>query len=153
MAESGKHHIAIEYAYRYHQDYEAIFWIKADTRENLLADFMTIAQFLNLPEQHAEEQALAVAAVIQWFKTHPKWLLIFDNADDLAMVQQFMPPALGGHILLATRAQAVGRLAQRFDVECMTPEVGALFLLRRASKARRVGAKFTGKPEDLPRDT
>jgi transcriptional regulator with XRE-family HTH domain/tetratricopeptide (TPR) repeat protein len=129
----GKTHIAIEYAYRYHQDYEAIFWIKADTRENLLADFMTIAQFLNLLEQHAEEQALAVAAVIQWFKTHPKWLLIFDNADDLAMVQQFMPPALGGHILLTTRAQAVGRLAQRIDVECMTPEVGALFLLRRAS--------------------
>src|SRR5216683_1182294 len=129
----GKTHIAIEYAYRYHQDYEAIFWIKADTRENLLTDFMTIAQFLNLPEQHAEEQALAVAAVIQWFKTHPQWLLIFDNADDLAMVQQFMPPALGGHILLTTRAQAVGGLAQRIDVECMTPEVGALFLLRRAS--------------------
>ena len=129
----GKTHIAIEYAYRYHDEYQAIFWIKADTGENLLADFMTIAQFLNLPEQHAEEQALAVAAVIQWFKTHPKWLLIFDNADDLAMVQQFMPPALGGHILLTTRAQAVGRLAQRIDVECMTPEVGALFLLRRAS--------------------
>lgn len=129
----GKTHIAIEYAYRYHNEYQAIFWIKADTRENLLADFMTIAQLLNLPEQHAEDQALAVAAVNQWFKTHTQWLLIFDNADDLVMVQQFMPPALGGHILLTTRAQAVGRLAQRIDVECMTPEVGALFLLRRAS--------------------
>src|SRR5260370_8539243 len=129
----GQTHIAIEYAYRYHQDYEAIFWIKADTHENLLADFMTIAQFLNLPEQHAEEQALAVAAVIKWFKTHPQWLLIFDNADDLAMVQQFMPPALGGHILLTARAQDVGRLAQRIDAECMTPHVGALVFLRRAS--------------------
>src|SRR5260370_26373467 len=94
---------------------------------------MTIASFFNLPEQDAEEQALAVAAVIQLIKTHPKWLLIFDNADDLAMVQQFMPPALGGHILLTTRAQAVGRLAQRIAVECMTPAVRALFLLRRAS--------------------
>ncbi len=129
----GKTQIAIEYAYRYHHEYEAVFWIKADTRESLLADFMTMAHLLDLPEQHAEDQMIVVAAVIQWLKTHTKWLLIFDNADDLAMVQPFMPPAIGGHILFTTRAQALGRLAQRIEVECMTPEVGALFLLRRAS--------------------
>src|SRR5579872_861085 len=29
----GKTQLALEYAYRYHQEYQAVFWVKADTRE------------------------------------------------------------------------------------------------------------------------
>jgi len=129
----GKTQLALEYAYRYHQEYEAVFWVKADTRESVLTDFIGLAHLLNLPEQHAEDLMVAASAVLAWLTTHMKWLLIFDNIDDLAMLPPFLPPALGGHILLTTRAQATGGLAQRIDVECMTSEVGALFLLRRAS--------------------
>ncbi len=129
----GKTQLALEYAYRYHQEYEAVFWVKADTRESVLTDFMGLAHLLNLPEQRAEDLMVAASAVLAWLTTHTKWLLIFDNIDDLAMLPPFLPPALGGHILLTTRAQATGGLAQRIDVECMTSEVGALFLLRRAS--------------------
>ncbi|HET9920917.1 MAG TPA: helix-turn-helix domain-containing protein [Ktedonobacteraceae bacterium] len=129
----GKTQLALEYAYRYHEEYAAVFWFKADTRESLLADFQALARLLNLPEQHAEEPMKPVLAVLTWLKAHPRWLLIFDNADDLAMTRPFLPPPLDGHILLTTRAQSMGGLAQRIEVECMTPEVGALFLLRRAS--------------------
>lgn len=129
----GKTQLALEYAYRYHEEYEAVFWLKADTRESLLADFQALARLLNLPEKHAEEQMKSVLAVIAWLKAHPRWLLIFDNADDLAMIRPFLPPALDGHLLLTTRAQSMGGLAQHIEVACMTPEVGALFLLRRAS--------------------
>jgi hypothetical protein len=65
-------------------------------------------------------------------KTHTEWLLILDNADDLTIIPEFLPPTYGGHILLTTRAQAMGRLAQRIEVDTLSPEVGALFLLRRA---------------------
>lgn len=129
----GKTQTVIEYAYRYHHDYEAILWVKADTRQNTLSDFVSIAALLNLPEQDGEYQEAVAASVIHWLNTHTKWLLIFDNADDLAMVREFVPPTFGGHILLTTRAQSMGRLAHRIEVETMTPEVGALFLLRRAS--------------------
>jgi hypothetical protein len=39
----------------------------------------------------------------------------------------------GGHILLTTRAWAMRRLAQRIEVETLSDELGALFLLRRAT--------------------
>ena len=129
----GKTQAVIEYAYRYHEEYEAIFWVKADTRENLLSDFVSIAVLLNLPEQHAHDQSAVVNGVMQWLKTHERWLLILDNADDLAVVRSFIPATCSGHLLLTTRAQAIGGLARRIEVETMTPEVGALFLLRRAS--------------------
>lgn len=133
LAGVGKTQIANEYVYRYYDDYEAFFWLKADTRENLVADMMTIATHLGLPEQHLHNQAQVLTAVQRWFRTHEKWLLIFDNADDLTMVREFLPYNRMGHILLTTRSQSLGRLAQRLEVKTMNTETGTLFLLRRAS--------------------
>src|SRR5262249_14672599 len=72
-----------------------------------------------------------INAVKMWLQTHDSWLLILDNADDLAMVREFVPTILGGHLLLTTRTQSIGRLARRIEVETMSLDVGALFLLRR----------------------
>jgi hypothetical protein len=129
----GKTQIAVEYAYRYHSDYQVVLWARAEKREALLSSFATCAQLLNLPGKASADQAIAVNAFIQWLKTHTQWLMILDNGDNLEMVKKFLPPTFGGHILLTTRAQAMGRLAQRIEVETMAPEVGALFLLRRAT--------------------
>jgi len=129
----GKTQIAVEYAYRYHSDYQMVFWARAETREALLSSFATCAQLLNLPGKASSDQAITVDAFIQWMKTHTKWLLILDNSDNLEMVKEFLPPTFGGHILLTTRAQAMGRLAQRIEVEIMATEIGALFFLRRAT--------------------
>jgi tetratricopeptide (TPR) repeat protein/transcriptional regulator with XRE-family HTH domain len=128
----GKTQTVLEYAYRYRDEYQAVLWVKADTREHLLSDFLSLAAILNLPEQAAPDQTIIMAAIQQWMQHQMGWLLILDNADDLTLVRDFLPPGYRGHILLTTRAQAMGRLAQRIDVEVMSPEVGALFLLRRA---------------------
>ena len=129
----GKTQIAIEYTYRYHTDYMAVFWVKADLREVLISDFVSIADLLNLPEKNEQDQSRVVNAVKRWLQSNTGWLLIFDNADDLAMVKDFIPSAGTGHMLLTTRAQAMSRLAQRIELEKMEIEEGALFLLRRAN--------------------
>jgi len=59
-------------------------------------------------------------------------LSIFDNADDLSLVEEFLPIGGKGHLLLTTRAQAPGLLAQGIKVEEMTQQEGMLLLLRRA---------------------
>ncbi len=128
----GKTQLAVEYAYHFHANYQAVFWVRADTQENVISDFVTIAGMLNLPEKDEQEQSLTVTAVKEWLRTHTQWLLILDNADHLAMVREFMPPAFGGHMLLTTRAQVMGKLARSIAVEKMDEEVGVLFLLRRA---------------------
>ncbi|MFL5591974.1 MAG: tetratricopeptide repeat protein [Ktedonobacteraceae bacterium] len=65
-------------------------------------------------------------------ETHSSWLLIFDNADDLAMVRGYLPEGNTGHILLTTRAQAMGGLARKVELDTMEPQEGSEFLLRRA---------------------
>jgi len=66
-------------------------------------------------------------------QTHRNWLLIFDNADRLTLLPDFLPPTLGGHVLLTTRASASGPFARRLEIDSLLPELGALFLLRRSS--------------------
>jgi transcriptional regulator with XRE-family HTH domain len=48
----GKTQIAVEYAYRYRDLYQAILWITASSREAFTADFVMLAALLDLPEQH-----------------------------------------------------------------------------------------------------
>jgi tetratricopeptide (TPR) repeat protein len=137
----GKTQTAIEYAYRYRQLYRAVFWAEADSRERLFTDFVSMAAVLNLPSAQAAEQELALQDVKRWLESNLGWLLILDNADELLLVQEFLPSQGKGHLLLTTRARAVQSLAERIPVREMTPEEGALLLLRRAaviSKERRL---------------
>src|SRR5450755_4736868 len=130
----GKTQLALEYAYRYRGDYQAVLWAQADTRENLTSSYLTLAALFNLPEKSEQESTRVIAAVKNWLQRNTSWLLILDNADDLALARDFLPPSLGGHVLLTTRAQATGRFARRLEVDILPTEVGALFLLRRAGK-------------------
>jgi hypothetical protein len=95
----GKTQVAVEYAYRHRSDYRDIFWIPSSSQEALLASYMGIADFLHLPEGHVQEQSKVVVAVKQWLSMHSGWLLVFDNADELDVVTDFLPAGGKGHIL------------------------------------------------------
>ncbi len=124
--------MAIEYAYRYHQAYQVALWARADTTEALNSSYTEIAGLLELPQKGAQEQEVIVQAVKGWLSSKHDWLLILDNADDLPIVQAFLPTRYTGHLLLTTRAQATGTVAQPLEIETMDEETGTLFLLRRA---------------------
>lgn len=128
----GKTQTAVEYAYRYQADYQAVLWARADSFEALLADAVSIAGVLNLPTNEVQDQQHAINAVKHWLATHTNWLLTLDNVEDLTLVSGFIPPASKGHILLTSRMQATGTVAQRLELEKMSLDEGALFLLRRA---------------------
>jgi tetratricopeptide (TPR) repeat protein len=130
----GKTQTAIEYAYRYQNEYPIVLWVRADTRDTLITDFINIADLLHLPERNEQDQQTTITAVKRWLLNHTGWLLIMDNVEDLDLVYNFMPTGsnTNGHILLTTRAHATGRIASSFRIEKMTLEEGTLLLLRRA---------------------
>jgi tetratricopeptide (TPR) repeat protein len=130
----GKTQLAVEYAYRYRERYRAIFWVRAASRDTLVADYVVIADLLHLPEKNEQDQNAIVAAVRYWLTRHAGWLLILDNADDLPLVVDFLPVGSGGHILLTTRAQATGKIAKSVSIEKLDQDEGMLLLLRRAKQ-------------------
>jgi tetratricopeptide (TPR) repeat protein len=127
----GKTQTAVAYAYRHREDYQAVFWVRAATELDLRTGFVEIARVLNLPEKDAQDQDETVRAVKRWLEAQDKWLLVLDNADDLRLARDFLPPGRKGHTLLTTRAHAVGAM-DRIEITRMEPDEGALFLVRRA---------------------
>ncbi|HXR66792.1 MAG TPA: FxSxx-COOH system tetratricopeptide repeat protein [Ktedonobacteraceae bacterium] len=128
----GKTQVALEYAYRYRQEYRAVFWLRADSRENLATAGLALANMLRLPERASPEQDLVLAALKRWLQRNEGWLLILDNVADLALPAEFLPVEYHGHVLLTTRMQATGTLARPLAVPALTIEEGARWLLMRA---------------------
>jgi tetratricopeptide (TPR) repeat protein len=129
----GKTQTVVEYAYRHCDEYDAVFWVRADSVTSLVSSMVELAQILQLPERNEQGQEIIVQAVLRWLRHHSNWLLIYDNIDDLSLAEPYLPKAEAGHLLFTTRAHAIGGLAQRLDIQRMEPEIGALLLLRRAS--------------------
>ena len=128
----GKTQIALEYAYRHALEYGAVFWIEAETVEYIVSSMLRIAELLQLPERQETDQQRIVAAVQRWLSTHSRWLLIWDNVEDLELLQSLLPPTRQGATLITTRHQALGTLARGMDLAPMEREEGMLFVLRRA---------------------
>lgn len=128
----GKTQLATEYVYRYRQDYRWVFWARADTCELLVADFANIAGLLSLSQKNVQDQHASVAAVKRWLSQQTRWLLVLDNVDDPALIGDFLPETISGHLLLTTRTQSTGQLAQRIRLEKLSLDESMLLLLRRA---------------------
>lgn len=128
----GKTQTALEYTYRFRDQYQAILWVRAETRDLLLADLAALAPLLGVASQGESDQSQAVQAVRHWLSTHLGWLLILDNVEDLSLLEQILSTAHQGQVLLTTRSLITGTHAQSIVLESMDPAEGALFLLRRA---------------------
>jgi tetratricopeptide (TPR) repeat protein/transcriptional regulator with XRE-family HTH domain len=128
----GKTQIALEYAYRHALEYSAVFWITAEIGEQIVASLLRIAETLLLPEREDSDLQHVVAAVQRWLSTHEQWLLIWDNVEDLTLLDRFLPATRSGAVLLTTSRQAQGTLARGLCLLPMEQDTGVLLLLRRA---------------------
>jgi tetratricopeptide (TPR) repeat protein len=128
----GKTQTAIEYAYRYQEEYSVVLWVKAESRDVLASDFVTIAGLLTLPEKDVQDQSSIIRAVKNWLEANSHWLLLLDNVEDLDMIEDFLPKRSTGQILLTTHEYVMSGKAQRIKLEPMEPQEGTLLLLRRA---------------------
>jgi tetratricopeptide (TPR) repeat protein/nucleoside phosphorylase len=138
----GKTQIAVEYAYRSREQghYIHMLWVNAASEETIITSFVAIAELLPMFAMKNEtDQRKVVEAVKRWLEEcEQQWLLIFDNADnadDLPIIQEYLPQQGNGSVLLTTRANAVGSLgALPIEVENMGLIEGTEFLLHRAQR-------------------
>ena len=138
LSGSGKTQVAIEYAYRYAQDYAAVFWINAETDESIATSIIAIANLLNLPDEQGQEARKA--ALMRWLTNQSNWLVIFDHVEDPALVKGMVPSTHRGSLLFTSCRQAPGFATQTIDLERMTNEDGMHFLLRRARLLSTMGS-------------
>lgn len=130
----GKSHTALEYVYRHSQEYTHVFWISAASHETLVAGFLEMAELLGLLRTYKRNQQRRIEAVKHWLSINEGWLLVLDNADNLPLVQEFLPAHHKGYLLYTTRSSAIGPLATGIAVEKLSLPEGTLLLLRQSKR-------------------
>jgi tetratricopeptide (TPR) repeat protein len=133
----GKTAIAVEYAYRYHDqnpdDY--IFWVMGQSFSSINNGYLLIANRLGLVNSFGEPREIIVNKVCSWFTNHQNWLLILDGIDDLEIFQQLtkiLPTEPAGKVLMTTRLANTGRYCN-IIIEKFLESEGVEFLLKRAT--------------------
>jgi tetratricopeptide (TPR) repeat protein len=142
----GKTQTALEYAYRYADNYRAVFWISAGSLAACRAEFGQLASILDLPvgSRHGLDRSLAV--VKEWFRRNPGWLVVLDNVDDWRVLDEIGLSGCGA-VLVTTRAQAIGATGGRFEVPSLSTDDAVAFLLRRG---RIVGSAADSESTSSP---
>lgn len=135
----GKTQTAVEYAYSYRQEYQAIFWVRSENDQEVRTGFKEIAQLLGLPQQNSQDPDEMIQSVKQWLVQEKSWLLIFDNADHLEPIKHLclaqMPQ---GHVLLTSRSQNFHDLGitHPITLDKMLPEKALDFLFIRTVREK-----------------
>jgi len=150
MGGAGKTSLAVEYAYR-HQAGVSIAWqFAAEDRATIQAGFAALATLLGASGGPLDPRD-PVASVHAVLADRPRpWLLIFDNASDPASVNEFLPPAGPGRVLI-TSQHGLWPPGQGLEVPVLGTEVAAGFLMTRTGDPdRKMAAELAAALGGLP---
>jgi tetratricopeptide (TPR) repeat protein len=151
----GKSALAAEYAYRYAGNYDLVWWVSsADHPESMRSSLAALAGPLRLVEAvnaGIESAAAAVLDALRRGDPYPRWLLIFDNADQPEELNQIIPRG-PGDVLITTRNHRWQAVAETIAVDVFAREESAEFLTKRAVKLVTpvIADQLADKLGDLP---
>ena len=146
----GKTQVATYYAFEREKYFDAIFWVQSDSPGKLYKSFRDISKALELTDEGERADDVVIRdKVLEWLSNphkhldsstpnqsttntsgYAKWLLIFDNADDLDLIKEFLPPSTYGSILMTSRdpMAKVHFMGGGIDLPPMTTSECALLL-------------------------
>ena len=134
----GKTQTAIEYAHRYRDQYDAVFWINAASDLDL-TDRLPKGRQASAASARRERpgQRLGGRQTLVGEVDGHCWLLVFDNADDPPLLKPCLPSkAPNGHILVTSRMRLdVLGIRSPLSIENLPVEDSTRFLLDRADRA------------------
>ena len=144
MGGIGKTQLAVEYAYRYQDDYPGgVYWVNAT--DDWQAELARLAVAIGIHANDApesERQFRLVSAFAEFLNDHPDALLIFDNVVDprllrVPVVVGVIPIELKCHLLFTTRRRDHDLPFESIEVKVL-PESATLELLLDTEARRNV---------------
>ena len=135
---AGKTSVAVECAYRHLAEVGVAWQFAAEDSTVLAAGFGELAAQLGVRGlADTRDPVASVHAVLARFAA--PWLLVFDNAADLASVAAFLPPAGPGHVLITSQNPAWP--GQPLEVPMLDQDIAAGFLVDRTRDPDRQAAE------------
>jgi len=99
----GKTRLAVEYAYKYSNNYDLVWWLRAEKSTTITNDFLDLAIKLKLIDEEDKKQYSVIENLLYWLKSNQYWLLIFDNVEDFNIIEKYLPDSDSGNVLFTSR--------------------------------------------------
>lgn len=148
----GKTQLAMEYASRFRGAYDIVWWIDAGDPMFIDVKLGDLGREMGLPPQPKTEDntRLVLQALGRVEPPFARWLIIFDNADELARVAQYLPRG-NGHVLITSRTPDWGDLAQELQVDVFRRDESVAHLRQRVATLSPADAdRIADAMGDLP---
>ena len=152
----GKTQLAIEYAYRYADQYDVVWWVPADQVALARSSIAALAPRLgitDLAQGRTEDAISAVSDALRRGQPYARWLLVFDNADQPDLIRDLIP-AGSGDIIVTSRNRGWAQVVDALEVDVFTRDESMQFLTRRIEGiadeyANRLAEEFGDLPLGL----
>jgi len=152
---TGRTQLAVEYAYRYADTYELVWWIPAEQTAGMRAALVGLAQRLGLPEARDINRTLgAVRDALSRGEPYRNWLVVFENANRPEDITPYLPGG-AGHVLVTSRnPRWTSEVARAVPIPVFDRADSVDFLLRRtpelsADDAERLAERLDDVPMAL----
>ena len=152
MGGIGKTQLAMEYAHRFRNAYDFVWWINSDPVTFVDTQLSDLGRELNLTAGAAiAEDARAVLSALGRGEAAQRWLVIFDNAEDAETVTRFLPRGPGGHVIITSRDTGWDGRAETIQVDVFDRRESIAHLRRRVPSMRTGdAARLAEALGDLP---
>jgi NB-ARC domain/Phosphorylase superfamily len=141
----GKTQIAVEYIRQHSQEYDVIWWMRADDADVLATSYSGLAAELHLADYDDAEQADVVHAVRRWLREHDRWLVVFDSASDPQGVRSYLAVATAGHVIITSRNPNWGSVARSLQVDPPSLQEAVTFLAARTHQQDAAAAEIVAE--------
>ena len=111
MGGVGKTSLAVEYVHRHASDFDVVWWVEAEQADAVAEQIGALGEALGLP---VGAEPAGVLGELR--RRGARWLLVFDNAEDVAVVVPFRPADGRGRVLVTSRRAGWGGLGAVVEV-------------------------------------
>lgn len=152
MGGIGKTQLALAYSHRFREVYAGVWWLRAETLDGLQQDAQAACAAVGLQLQPGDDAALKFKGWLEAQRHAPGWLLVWDNAEDPALLTRYLPSAGPHAVLITSRSGNWRKWAAPLELEAWQPAQGADFLQHRLglsderTEAEALSADLGGLP-------